>query len=91
MPGRQTPGEQPTTKVRVTIDGDVLTIRGQAPDRYVEELAAEVNRRIAHVRSTHPNIPRHHVAVLVALHLADELHRATKENQELLGLLEQAR
>lgn len=89
MPGDRSDAKNPEIKVRVDIDGDILTIRGSAEADYVHMLADEVSQRIARVREAHPNVPRHHVAILVALHLADELHRQRSENRELLQLLEE--
>lgn len=83
--------EAPRVKVRVRIDGDELTIRGRGPDSYVIELAAIVNDRIQEVRRNNPNLPRHHAAILAALHLADEAHRLRQENTELTQILEEAR
>lgn len=85
------PSEAPLVKVRVRIDGEELPIRGRGPDSYVVELANMVDRRIQEVRRNHPNLPRHHAAILAALHLADEVHRLRKENDELTQILEEAR
>lgn len=78
-------------RVRVEIDGDLLTIRGTSTASHVKEMASIVNERIAEVRKAHPNIPRHQAVILVAMGLADELHRKGAEYSELLDLLEQAR
>lgn len=86
--------EQPQTpwvKVRVRIDGDELSIRGQASEEYVRELASIVNSRIEEVRRNHPNLPRHHAAILACLYLADEAYKLRQENKELSQLLEEAR
>lgn len=83
--------EAPRVRVRVRIDGDELTIRGQGPDSYVIELAHMVDQHIQEVRRNHPNLPRHHAAILAALHLADQAYRLRKENEELTQILEEAR
>lgn len=83
--------EAPWVKVRVRIDGDELTIRGRGPESYVIELANRVNSRIQEVRRNHPNLARHHAAILAAMYLADEAYQLRQENHELTQLLEDVR
>ncbi|HLS90877.1 MAG TPA: cell division protein ZapA [Limnochordia bacterium] len=78
-------------KVRVRIDGDELTIRGKGPESYVIELANMVNSRIEEIRRSHPNLARHHAAILAAMYLADEAYRLRQENRELTQILEEVR
>ncbi|MFO7319745.1 MAG: cell division protein ZapA [Clostridia bacterium] len=83
--------ETPWVKVRVRIDGDELAIRGQGTEEYVRELARIVDSRIERVRRSHPNLPRHHAAILACMYLADEAYKLRQENKELEKLLEEAR
>jgi len=83
--------QAPWVKVRVRIDGDELSIRGQGSEAYVRDLARIVNQRIMDVRRTHPNLPRHHAAILACMYLADEAYKLRQENKELLQLLEETR
>ena len=80
-----------TERFQVMIDGETFVIRGTASAEHVRELARLVDERIEEVRRTQPNLPRHRVAILVALNLADELVTARKENEELLELLEETK
>lgn len=83
--------QTPWVKVRVKIDGDELAIRGQGTEAYVRELARIVSSRIEAVRRDHPNLPRHHAAILACMYLADEAYKLRQENKELAQLLEEAR
>lgn len=67
-------------RVRVDIGGETLTIRGATTEQHLKMLADVVDGHIARVREAHPNIARHHAAILAALHIADELLRVHEEN-----------
>lgn len=82
---------QGTRSVRVKIDNEHFAIRGEATDDYIRELARIVDQKINEVRRNQPNLPRHRMAVLAALNIADELQRVKRENAELLEVLEEAR
>lgn len=77
--------------VPVVIDNENFAIRGNATEDYIRKLARIVDQKILEVRRNQPNLPRHRVAILVALNIADELERVKKENAELLEVLEEAR
>lgn len=85
-------GEQvEVERFRIEIDGETFHLRGVATQEHMEELAEIVNAKIDEVRRAHPNLPRHRIAILVALNLADELVSLRKENEELFELLEETR
>lgn len=78
------------TSARVQIFGEEHIIKGQASQEYIEELALLVDMRLEEIQKGNPMLPRHQVAILVALNLANELEKLKEEHQELLALLEEA-
>ena len=79
-----------TISVRVQILGEEHIIRGQASSEYIEDLALSVDARLEEVQKSNPMLPRHQVAILVAINLANELEKLKTEYNELLALLEEA-
>lgn len=82
--------EQQVKSVRVQILGEEHVIKGQASEEYIRSLAAQVNRRLEEVQSSNPLLPRHRIAILVAINLLNELEKLRAEHEELLALLEEA-
>ena len=76
--------------VRVQIFGEEHVIKGQASKEYIENLASLVDRRLEEVQKVNPLLPRHRVAILVAINLANELEKLSAEHEDLLALLEEA-
>jgi len=62
-----------TSRVAVDILDETYTIRGDADPGYIAEVARLVDHRLRDLRTTHRNIPKTRLAVLVAINLADEL------------------
>lgn len=75
------------TRAVVKICGDEYIIRGDAEEEYIRHLAAIVDERMREVQASHPNQPRHKLALMVAINLADELERMRDENKELMELI----
>ena len=65
--------------------------KGEKPEAYLQQLAGMVSSQMERLRGLYPNLVRHRLAVLTAIHLADELETLKKENTELLQALEEAR
>lgn len=86
-----TNGEGPLNRFRVEIDGEEYIVRGAGTKEHVAGIARMINEKIEAIRNAQPNLPRHRVAALVAINLADELNALRKENSELLEVLEEAR
>jgi len=82
--------EQEVRSVRVRILGEEHIIKGQASEEYIKSLAAAVNERLLEVQRSNPLLPRHRVAILVALNLLNELEKLKTEHEELLALMEEA-
>jgi len=74
----------------VRILGEEHIIKGQASEEYIKSLAAAVNERLLEVQRSNPLLPRHRVAILVALNLLNELEKLKTEHEELLALMEEA-
>ena len=82
--------EQETRSVRVQIYGEEHILRGQASSEYMENLASLVNVRLEEIQKKNPLLPRHRVAILVAINLANELEKLKADHEDLLALLEEA-
>ncbi len=61
-----------TSKVKVDIFGHTYTIKGDASSGYIEELATYVNDKMEEVSLNTSNTNPSHIAILVALNIADE-------------------
>jgi len=79
------------TRAVVRICGDEYIIRGDAEEEYIRHLAAIVDKKMREVQTSHPNQPRHKLALLAAINLADELERMREENKELMELIGEAK
>ncbi|NMB01860.1 MAG: cell division protein ZapA [Firmicutes bacterium] len=82
--------EQEIRSVRVQILGEEHVVKGQASVDYITNLASQVNDRLEEVQKSNPLLPRHRVAILVALNLVNELEKLRAEYEELMALLEEA-
>lgn len=80
----------PPTRTRVEIYGDEYVIRGHASPEHIAHIARLVDQRLRELVRRHKNVPFHRIAVLAALHFADEYVRAKDENAELLELIRDA-
>lgn len=79
---------QECQKVTVKIFGEQHIIRGEMPEQYIRDLAAEVDRRMKEVSARFPRLAAHQVATLVALNLADELAKLKEEQQTVMDMLD---
>jgi len=69
----------PTTQVEIF--GAVYPVRGNDDPEYLQELAATVDRTMREIAEQIATVDTAKIAILAALNLADELHRA-KSSQE---------
>jgi len=67
----------------VYILGQKYTIRGDAPEEYIRELASFVDKKLKEVYSSSPNITPVKASILGALDIADELFKLRKEQEEM--------
>lgn len=67
--------------IEVIILGQKYTIKGEASEDYIKQLAAFVDERLKEVYNASPGITPLKAAILASLNIADELHKL-KESQE---------
>ncbi|MBI4691133.1 MAG: cell division protein ZapA [Nitrospirae bacterium] len=70
--------------IDVYILGQKYTVKGEATEDYIQNVASFVDAKIREVYSNAPNITPLKASILAALNIADELHRlrADQEDQE---------
>jgi cell division protein ZapA len=73
----------------VYILGQKYTIKGDAPEEYIRELAAFVDKRLKEVYNASPNITPVKATILVALDIADELFKLRSEQDEMARHIEE--
>lgn len=73
----------------VFILGQKYTIRGDAPEEYIRELASFVDTRLKDVYQSTPNITPVKASILAALDIADELFRLKRQQEELTRDIEE--
>lgn len=78
-------------RVTIAIGDEHYVLLGEATEEYMHQLAAYVHERFSKLQAAFPNVPRHRLAMLTAINLADEVHKLREENAELLSLLEETR
>jgi len=70
--------------IRVTIYDQVYYLKSDATDRaYMRDVAAYVDQRMHNIASRTQTVDSFRVAVLSALHIADELMRLRREHERL--------
>jgi len=74
-------------KVKVQIFGEVHVIRGKGSAEHIKSLAADVDKRMKEIALKYPRLAAHHVAILTALNLADELAKLKEEQNTLMAML----
>jgi cell division protein ZapA (FtsZ GTPase activity inhibitor) len=69
--------------VTVDVAGQKLQLRTDAEESYVAALAEYVNGKIGEVKASSKTYSTHVLAVLAALHIADELFQLRERDDEL--------
>lgn len=69
-------------RVKVRIGDEDYVLRGDASPAYIEMLARTVDEKFSELLNTYRNIPRHRLAILTALHLADEVHKLQQRAEQ---------
>ncbi|NWF75069.1 MAG: cell division protein ZapA [Nitrospirae bacterium] len=72
----------------VYILGQKYTIRGDAPEEYIKQLAAFVDKKLKEVYNAVPNVTPVKASILAALDIADELFKLKNEHEELAKNIE---
>jgi cell division protein ZapA len=73
----------------VYILGQRYTIKGDAPEEYIRELASYVDGKLKEVHNSAPNITPVKASILAALDIADELFRVRNEQEDLARAIEE--
>lgn len=73
----------PVHRVTVTILGEDYTLRGTAPEVWMERVARHVDQLMVSLAERNRGLTGGKIAVLAALNLADELLRLQEERQRL--------
>ncbi len=73
----------------VYILGQKYTIKGDAPEEYIRELAAYVDRKLKEVYNASPNITPVKASILAALDIADELFKMKTQQEEITKHIEE--
>jgi cell division protein ZapA len=68
--------------IEVDILGQKYTIKGNAPEDYIKKLAVFVDLKLQEVHRSTPNIAPLKAAILVAINIADELHKISEEQEK---------
>jgi cell division protein ZapA len=83
--------ESGANRAKVIICGEELMLKGMETEAYLQHIAEVVGSHMERLRGLYPNLVRHRLAILTAIHLADEVEKLKMENKELLQALEEAR
>ena len=75
--------------VEVYILGQKYTMKGDAPEEHIQQLASFVNDKIKEVYDKLPNITPLKATILAAITIADELHRIRNEEESLTKSIEE--
>ena len=75
--------------VEVYILGQKYTIKGDAPEEYIQQLASYVQDKIKEVYNNSPSITPVKASILAAITIADELHRLRNEQENLTKSIEE--
>jgi len=74
--------------VEVIILGQKYTIKGDAPEEYIRNLASYVDIKLKEVNSSIPNAMPVKALILTSLNLADEIFRMKNEQEKLTKVIE---
>jgi cell division protein ZapA len=66
----------------IEVYGNRYTIRGEAEERYVRDLAKEVDEQMRSLAAKMKTVTPLQLAVLTALNFVDELHKCMKQQQQ---------
>jgi len=71
------------TSLKVEIYNQTYTIRSDGDNEYIHQLAQYVDTKMREVTSGTYTVDSHKVAILAALHIADELHQLKTQQEKL--------
>jgi cell division protein ZapA len=73
----------------VYILGQKYTIKGDAPEEYIREIASFVDKKLKEVHNSIPNITPVKASILAALDIADELFKLRSEQDVMTKTIEE--
>jgi cell division protein ZapA len=73
----------------VYILGQKYTIKGDAPEEYIREIASYVDKKLKEVHNSIPNITPVKASILAALDIADELFKLRNEQEVMTKTIEE--
>ncbi|HMM79281.1 MAG TPA: cell division protein ZapA [Pyrinomonadaceae bacterium] len=79
--------DDPTSTMRVEIYNQTYSIRSDGDNTYIHDLAAYVDRKMREISSGTMTVDSLKVAILAALHIADELHQIQDSQRNVDGQL----
>ncbi|MFN2498113.1 MAG: cell division protein ZapA [Pyrinomonadaceae bacterium] len=82
MPGKKTVETSPPPIIRVEIYNQTYNIRSDGDSAYLTKLADFVDSRMREISSGTLTVDSLKVAILAALHIADELHRLQETHEQ---------
>ncbi len=74
---------QPKQTVRVTVGGEELAVRSEAPPEYTREVATYFDDALRQIRAMSPTLEAHKAAILAGLAVTDQLFRVRRGDSEL--------
>lgn len=77
------------TSIDVYILGQKYTVKGDAPEEYIQKVASFVDAKIREVYSNAPNVTPLKASILAALNIADELHRLKTDQEDIARHIEE--
>lgn len=75
--------------VEVYILGQKYTIKGDAPEEYIRQLAGYVTVKIKEVSDVSPTITPLKASILAAINIADELQKLKNEQEDITRSIEE--
>ena len=75
--------------IKVEIYNQTYNIRSDGDNEYIHQLAEYVDRKMREVTSGTYTVDSHKVAILAALHIADELHQLRTQTEQVDSQLAQ--
>jgi len=73
----------------VYILGQKYTIKGDAPEEYIRELASYVDKKLKEVYNATPSLTPVKASILAALDIADELFKIKNQQEEITKHIEE--
>ncbi|MDP2158681.1 MAG: cell division protein ZapA [Nitrospirota bacterium] len=75
--------------VEISILGQKYTIKGDAHEEYIKNLAAYVEEKLQEIHAGHPNITPLKASILASLNIADELHKLKEDHDRAAQNIEE--